>query len=68
MKGFGERVKNSLKEMGQTQRALSKAISVQSSTLCEWLNDHNEPHLQAVVDIAEFLGVSTDYLLGRKDF
>ncbi len=68
MKGFGERVKNSLKEMGQTQRALSKAISVQPSTLCEWLNDHNEPHLQAVVDIAEFLGVSTDYLLGRKDF
>ena len=68
MKVFGERVKKELKEMGKTQRDLAKAINVQTSTLCEWLNDHNEPSMQAIVDIAVWLGVSTDYLLGIKDY
>ena len=61
-------LKQTLKETGMTQKELAARLQVQTSTLCEWLNDHNEPHLQAVGDIAEFLGVSTDYLLGRKDF
>lgn len=68
MKIFGERVKSSLKELGKTQKQLSVALNVQPSTLCEWLNDHNEPPMQIIVDIALYLGVSTDYLLGLKEF
>lgn len=68
MKIFGERVKSSLKELGKTQKQLSAALNVQPSTLCEWLNDHNEPPMQIIVDIALYLGVSTDYLLGLKEF
>lgn len=68
MKIFGERVKLTLKELGQTQRDLALALTVQPSTLCEWLNDHNEPPMQIIVDIAIYLNVSTDYLLGLKDF
>ena len=68
MKIFGERVKSSLKELGKTQKQLSMALNVQPSTLCEWLNDHNEPPMQIIVDIALYLGVSTDYLLGLKEF
>ena len=68
MKVFGERVKTSLKEIGKTQKGLAEAINVQPSTLCEWLNDHNEPPMQAIVDIAVWLGVSTDYLLGIKEY
>lgn len=68
MKIFGERVKLTLKELGQTQRDLAIALTVQPSTLCEWLNDHNEPPMQIIVDIALYLNVSTDYLLGLKDF
>lgn len=68
MKIFGERVKSSLKELGRTQKQLSMALNVQPSTLCEWLNDHNEPPMQIIVDIALYLGVSTDYLLGLKEF
>ncbi|MBQ8428397.1 MAG: helix-turn-helix transcriptional regulator [Clostridia bacterium] len=67
MKIFGERVKKELKEQGWTQRTLASAICVQTSTLCEWLNDHNEPPMQSIVDIAKALDVSTDYLLGLKD-
>ena len=68
MKMFGERVKIILKELGKTQKELSQTLNVQPSTLCEWLNDHNEPPMQIIVDIALYLGVSTDYLLGLKEF
>lgn len=68
MKIFGERVKSTLKENGKTQKELALALCVQTSTLCEWLNDHNEPPMQIIVDIAKTLEVSTDYLLGLKDY
>lgn len=68
MKLFGERIKTLLKETGKTQKVLAQALSVQPSTLCEWLNGHNEPPMQSIVDIAKFFDVSTDYLLGLKDY
>ncbi len=68
MKGFGERVKRSLKELGKTQKEMARALNVQPSTLCEWLNGHNEPPMQAIVDIAVWIDVSTDYLLGIKEY
>ena len=68
MKLFGERIKTLLKETGKTQKSLAQALNVQPSTLCEWLNDHNEPPMQSIVDIAKFFDVSTDYLLGLKDY
>ena len=68
MKIFGERVKTLLKDAGLTQKALADALNLQPTTLCEWLNDHNEPPMQAIVDIAVYLDVSTDYLLGLKEY
>ena len=68
MKIFGERVKQTLKELGITQKKLAESLQVQTSTLCEWLNDHNEPPMQTIVHIARALDVSTDYLLGMKDY
>ena len=68
MKIFGERIKRELKEQGKTQKDLARALCVQTSTLCEWLNDHNEPPMQIIVDVAKALDVSTDYLLGLKDY
>ena len=67
MKVFGERVKKELKEQGKTQKDLAGALNVQCSTLCEWLNNHNEPPMQAIVNIAVYLEVPTDYLLGLKE-
>lgn len=68
MKIFGERVKQTLKEQGITQKKLAESLNIRTSTLCEWLNDHNEPPMQIIVDIACALNVSTDYLLGLKDY
>ena len=68
MKIFGERVKQTLRELSITQKNLAERLQVQTSTLCEWLNDHNEPPMQTIVDIALALEVSTDFLLGLKDY
>ena len=67
MKVFGERVKQCLKEQGITQKKLAESLNIQPSTLCEWLNDNNEPPMQSICDIACALDVSIDYLFGLKD-
>lgn len=67
MKVFGERVKKELREQGKLQRDLCLYLNVNKSTMSEWLNDHNEPPMSTIVEIAKFLDVSADYLLGLKD-
>ena len=64
MEIFGLRVKQELKQQNKKQVELAKYLNVQKSTLSEWLNNNNEPPMKAIVDIAVFLNVSTDYLLG----
>ncbi len=67
MKVFGERVKQELKNKNKQQKDLCEFLNVKKSTLSEWLNNNNEPPMQIIVDIAVYLGVSTDYLLGLED-
>ena len=67
MKVFGERVKQELKMKNKKQIDLAKHLCVQKSTLSEWLNGNNEPPIKTIVDIALYLNVSTDYLLGIED-
>lgn len=67
MEIFGERVKKELNVQGKTQVDLAKHLRVRRSTLCEWLNNHNEPNMKTIVDIAIYLNVSTDYLLGLEN-
>lgn len=67
MKIFGERVKLELKMQNKKQVDLANHLCVQKSTLSEWLNGNNEPPMKSIVDIALYLNVSTDYLLGIED-
>lgn len=67
MEIFGLRVKQELKQQNKKQVELAKYLNVQKSTLSEWLNNNNEPPMKAIVDIATFLNVSTDYLLGLEN-
>ena len=67
MKIFGQRVKQELKVQNKKQVDLATHLGVQKSTLSEWLNDNNEPPMKTIVDIALYLNVSTDYLLGIED-
>ena len=67
MKIFGQRVKQELKVQNKKQVDLATHLGVQKSTLSEWLNDNNEPPMKTIVEIALYLNVSTDYLLGIED-
>ncbi len=67
MKIFGIRVKEELKSQGKKQIDLARALNVKESTLSEWLNDHNEPPMETIRNIADYLGVSLDYLFGKED-
>lgn len=67
MEIFGIRVKKELKEQGKKQKELCDYLHVKKSTLSEWLNDNNEPPMRCITEIAIFLEVSTDYLLGLED-
>ena len=67
MKIFGQRVKQELKVQNKKQVDLANHLGVQKSTLSEWLNGNNEPPMKTIVDIALYLNVSTDYLLGVED-
>ena len=60
-------MKTTQKRKGKLQKDLCEALKVKKSTLSEWLNGNNEPPMQTIVDIARFLNVSTDYLLGLED-
>lgn len=67
MEIFSKRVKQELKIKGKMQKDLCEHLNVKKTTLSAWLNDKNEPPMQAIVDIAIYLEVSTDYLLGLED-
>ena len=68
MNVFGERVKKELKEQGKMQKELCNYLNVKKSTLSEWLNGNNEPSIKYIVQIAIFLDVTTDYLLGLENY
>ena len=67
---FGERVLALLDEKGMHQRQLADAIGVTEVTISRYMTMRREPKVTTVMKIAEFFGVSTDYLLfgGSKAF
>jgi transcriptional regulator with XRE-family HTH domain len=67
MDNFGERLKELRKENELTIIKLAKEIKYSKSIISEWENNKKEPTATAIVSIAMFFNVSTDYLLGQTD-
>ena len=68
MKIFAERLLDLRKSKGLSQAELSKKLDVSVSVICYWETDRSEPTAPNLDKIADFFGVSVDYLLGRTDF
>ena len=68
MKIFAERLLELRKIKGLSQAELSKKLDVSVSVICYWETDRSEPTAPNLDKIADFFGVSVDYLLGRTDF
>lgn len=67
MKIFAERLKELRLEKGLSQRGLAKLLNLSYSAIAQWENESRIPNAEAVVILAKFFSVSTDYLLGLTD-
>ena len=67
MSAFSERLLQLRKSKGMSQTALAKEIGVSSRIYQEYEYGKSEPKMSNLVSIADFFGVSMDYLSGRTD-
>ncbi len=61
---------NRLKELremsGVSQRFLAVSTGIKQANLCRWENGQNKPNIEDCWRLADFFGVSLDYLCGRR--
>ena len=67
MSVFSERLVQLRKSREMSQIALAKEIGVSSRIYQEYEYGKSEPKMSNLVSIADFFGVSMDYLSGRTD-
>ncbi|MED1915803.1 helix-turn-helix domain-containing protein [Bacillus thuringiensis] len=64
---LGQRLKACRKAKKLTQHELSETLGFNRSTYAKYETGDNEPDNQTLQKLADFFGVSVDYLLGRTD-
>lgn len=67
MDEFIKRLKELRKENGLTLVQLEKAIGISKSSISEWENGQSVPNALAIITLAKFFEVTSDYLLGLSD-
>ena len=67
MSGFSERLVQLRMDRDVSQAAIAKEIGVSSRIYQEYEYGKSEPKMRNLVSIADFFGVSLDYLTGRTD-
>ena len=55
------------KQRNLLQKDVSKYLNISVSTYCNWENGKFEPDQESLSKLADFFGVSADYLLGRDE-
>lgn len=68
MSKFGERLTELRKEKGYSQRELARQINISQATIARWEAKTQEPLADNILEVAIFFSVSTDYMLGMKDY
>ena len=63
---FWENFEKLCKEKGMSPNAVAKELSIASGTVTEWKTGKRTPRNATLLKIAQFFGVSTDYLLTEK--
>ncbi len=64
---FAERLYALRDEAGLTMAELARAVGVSDATICKWEKGETSPMSYAVIALAQFFGVTADYLLGLDD-
>ncbi len=63
---LGENIRRLRQERGLRQEELGRRIGVSKQSVSNWENENIAPSIDLLVRLADFFGVSTDYLLGRQ--
>ena len=63
---FGEILNKTRKEKGISAQKMAKMLGISIRTYRYYESEHSYPPLPVFEKIADILGVSTDYLLGRE--
>ncbi len=63
----GDRISSALDISGKLQKELAQELGVTDNTVSYWCSGARHPNIPQLIRISEFLGVSTDYLLGVSD-
>jgi len=61
---FGARIRSAREQTGMTRDDLAKRLNIQYSALSKYESSAREPDFETLVQIANALRVSTDYILG----
>lgn len=63
---FGERLRALIEESGLTQKEIAKRLNIAPSTMGCYVQNTREPDFSMLIRLADFFGVSVDYLLDRR--
>lgn len=64
---LNENIKTLRLSKNMNQVEFAKALGVTKQCVSNWENDNVVPSIEMLCKIANFFGVSTDYLLGRSE-
>ena len=64
---FPERLKSIRDDKGITQKHLAEVLNITISTISHYENGTREPSIEILIQMAEVLNVSVDYLVGSTD-
>lgn len=64
--GLGERLKNLRNDLGKTQDDVAKHLGITRAAYSHLENNRNEPDNTTLITLAEYFGVTVDYLLGKN--
>jgi len=62
-----KRLKDLRAQRGMKQADLANLLRVRQTTISNWENEVTEIDKQSLFKLAEYFGVTTDYLLGKSD-
>ena len=67
MKKFCERLVELRNDRGLTAKELEKELGLGNGTVRRWEKEITIPNIEYLVILAEYFGVTADYLLGLED-
>ena len=65
---FGKRLNQTRKERGKTPQNMADMLGIGIRSYRAYESNTREPYYETLVKIADYLDVSTDFLLCRDDF